>query len=104
MLEVTVAGSTATLALIVGLLILDWVVLGRRPRTVGLYEAARWSLLYIAVAVLFGVVFALPNGWTLGAQYFAGYVVEKSLSVDNLCVFVIIIGSFAVPPNSSRRH
>ena len=46
---------------------------------------------------MFGVAFALVNGWDLGTQFFAGYVVEKSLSVDNLFVFLIIIGAFAVP-------
>jgi tellurite resistance protein TerC len=96
-LTVTVAGWVATLAAITGLLVLDWVTLGRRPHEVRLAEAARWSVFYVAVSVLFGVVFSLLNGWDLGAQYFAGYVVEKSLSVDNLFVFVIIIGSFAVP-------
>ncbi len=97
MLEVTVAGWTATLAVIACLLVLDWVVLGRQPRAIELGGAARWSLFYISVSVLFGVVFSLLNGWDLGAQFFAGYVVEKSLSVDNLFVFVIIIGGFAVP-------
>ena len=96
-LRVTVAGWVATLLAIAGLLVLDWVALGRRPHEVHVAEAARWSVFYVAASVLFGVVFALLSGWDLGAQYFAGYVVEKSLSVDNLFVFVIIIGSFAVP-------
>jgi tellurite resistance protein TerC len=97
MLDVTPTGWAATLAVIAGLLALDWYVLGRRPHAISIGEAARWSILYIAVAVLFGVAFGLLNGWDLGGQYFAGYVVEKSLSVDNLFVFVLIIGSFAVP-------
>ena len=98
MFDVTPTGWVATLAVIAALLTLDWYVLGRRPHVIGLGEAARWSILYIGIAVLFGVVFALLNGWDLGAQYFGGYVVEKSLSVDNLFVFVLIIGAFAVPP------
>jgi tellurite resistance protein TerC len=49
------------------------------------------------VAVAFGIVFAGVAGWDFGAQYFAGYIVEKSLSVDNLFVFVIIMSTFAVP-------
>ena len=98
MLDVTPVGWAATLAIIAGLLALDWYMLGRRPHVIGLGEAACWSILYIAIAVLFGVVFGVLNGWDLGGQYFAGYVVEKSLSVDNLFVFVLIIGSFAVPP------
>jgi tellurite resistance protein TerC len=52
---------------------------------------------YIAVAVVFGIALGTIAGWDVGAQYFAGYVVEKSLSVDNLFVFVIILGAFAVP-------
>ena len=103
MLYVTVAGWAATLALIAGLLILDWLLLGRRPHAVRFGEAARWSAFYIAVALVFGVVFGLLAGWDLGAQYFAGYVVEKSLSVDNLFVFVIIIGAFAVPAEQQPK-
>lgn len=97
MLEVTVAGWAGTLAVIGCLLALDWIVLGHQPRAIELGAAARWSLFYIAVSALFGVVFALLNGWGAGAQFFAGYVLEKSLSVDNLFVFLIIIGAFAVP-------
>jgi tellurite resistance protein TerC len=98
MLHVTFAGWAATLGSIALLLALDWFTLGRRPHEVRLGEAARWSVFYVLVSVLFGVAFSVVSGWDLGAQYFTGYVVEKSLSVDNLFVFVIIIGSFAVPP------
>jgi tellurite resistance protein TerC len=52
---------------------------------------------------MFGVVLSLVAGWELGTQYFAGYVVEKSLSVDNLFVFVIIIGAFAVPADQQAK-
>jgi tellurite resistance protein TerC len=97
MLHVTTAGWAATLACIAGLLAVDWLLVGRRPRALSFAEAVRWSVFYILVAVLFGVVFGLVAGWDLGAQYFAGYVVEKSLSLDNLFVFVIIINAFAVP-------
>jgi hypothetical protein len=103
MFEVTTTGWAATLAIIAGLLALDWYVLGRRPHVISLGEAARWSILYIAIALSFGVAFGLLNGWDLGGQYFAGYVVEESLSVDNLFVFVLIIGSFAVPAAQQPR-
>ena len=66
-------------------------------------QAARWSVLYIALAVAFGVALGFSAGWDLGGQYFAGYVVEKSLSVDNLFVFVIIMGTFAVPAAQQPR-
>jgi tellurite resistance protein TerC len=52
---------------------------------------------------VFGVVFASISGWDFGTQYFAGYLVEKSLSVDNLFVFVIIMTTFAVPPAHQQR-
>src|SRR5947209_18246332 len=97
MLEVTAAGWAITLLAIIALLGVDWFVLGRQSRVVGLGEAARWSLFYVAVSVAFGVIFALLNGWSLGAQYFTGYLVELSLSADNLFAFVIIIGSFPGP-------
>jgi len=89
--------------LITGLLGLDWLVLGRRPHRLRLGEAVIWSVFYITVAVLFGVVFGLLAGWDLGTQYFAGYLIEKSLSVDNLFVFVIIIGAFAVPAEEQPK-
>jgi tellurite resistance protein TerC len=97
MLEVTALGWTLTIGVIVALLALDLAVGVFRPHAVGFREAAVWSVFYIAVAVAFGVVFGQVAGWDFGAEYFAGYIVEKSLSVDNLFVFVIIMATFAVP-------
>jgi tellurite resistance protein TerC len=92
----TPAGWVATCGAVAGLLAADWA-LGRRARSLTLGDAVAWSLAYVAVAVLFGVVLGVSDGWGHGTQYFAGYIVEKSLSVDNLFVFIIIIGAFAVP-------
>jgi tellurite resistance protein TerC len=92
-----------TLAVIAVLVAFDLWHGARRPHRVGVREATCWSLFYIAVAVLFGVVFASFAGWDLGGQYFAGYIVEKSLSVDNLFVFVIIMSTFAVPAEHQSR-
>ena len=97
MLEVTALGWTLTIAVIVALLALDLTLGVLRPHAVGFREATLWSLFYIGVAVAFGVVFASVAGWGYGTEYFAGYIVEKSLSVDNLFVFVIIMSTFAVP-------
>jgi tellurite resistance protein TerC len=97
LLEVTALGWTLTIGVIVALLALDLTLGVLRPHAVGFREAALWSAFYIAVAVAFGVVFGSVAGWDFGAQYFAGYIVEKSLSVDNLFVFVIIMTTFAVP-------
>ena len=60
-------------------------------------------MFYVGVAVLFGVVFGSLAGWDYGAQFFAGYIVEKSLSVDNLFVFVIIMTTFAVAREHQQR-
>ncbi|SDT34459.1 TerC family protein [Actinoplanes derwentensis] len=97
MLEVSALGWIVTIGVIVALLALDLTLGVLRPHVVGFREAAGWSIFYIAVAIVFGVVFANFAGWDYGTEYFAGYIVEKSLSVDNLFVFVIIMTTFAVP-------
>ena len=97
MLEVTALGWTLTIAVIVALLALDLTLGVLRPHAVGFREATAWSIFYIAIAIAFGFVFASIAGWNYGTEYFAGYIVEKSLSVDNLFVFVIIMATFAVP-------
>jgi tellurite resistance protein TerC len=97
MLEVTALGWTLTIAVIVALLALDLTLGVLRPHAVGFREATVWSLFYIGTAIAFGVVFGSIAGWDYGTEYFAGYIVEKSLSVDNLFVFVIIMATFAVP-------
>jgi tellurite resistance protein TerC len=103
MLEVTPLGWALTIGAIAALLIVDLAVAGRRPHAVGFREAAAQSVFFIAVAVAFGLVLGLVAGWDFGAQYFAGYVVEKSLSVDNLFVFVIIMSTFAVPAEHQHK-
>ena len=55
------------------------------------------------MAVLFGALFGVLAGWGYGAEYFAGYIVEKSLSIDNLFVFLVIMTTFAVPPEHQQR-
>jgi predicted tellurium resistance membrane protein TerC len=103
MFTATVMGWAVTLAIVGGLIAFDLWHSRRNPHGVGLGEAAGWSLLYVGAAVLFGVVFALEAGWDYGAQYFAGYVVERSLSIDNLFVFVIILSTVAVPAAQQAR-
>ena len=103
MLEVTTAGWAATIGLITILFVIDLWVSARNPHAVGFREAAAWSIFYIGVAIAFGVVFGTVAGWDYGAEYFAGYVVEKSLSVDNLFVFVIVMTTFAVPAAHQQR-
>jgi tellurite resistance protein TerC len=103
MLEVTTLAWAVTLAAIALLFAVDLLLSGLRPHAVGFREAVAQSLFYIAVAVVFGVVVGVVAGWRFGAEYFAGYIVEKSLSVDNLFVFVVIMTTFAVPAERQQR-
>lgn len=92
-----------TVAGIVGLLAFDYVFHVRTAHIPSLREAAIWSALYIGIAILFGVGVLIFGGPTMGAEYFAGYVTEKALSVDNLFVFLIIINSFKVPRADQQK-
>ena len=96
-LDIGVVLWSITISIIVVLLAVDLLAAALRPHQVGFREAALWSIFYIAVAVGFGLWFTAAYGSSFGAQFFAGYIVEKSLSVDNLFVFVIIMSTFAVP-------
>jgi tellurite resistance protein TerC len=102
-LEISGLTWAVTIAVIVGLLALDLVVAALKPHKVGFKEATAWSLFYIGVAIAFGVWFTAAYGGDFGTQYFAGYIVEKSLSVDNLFVFVIIMTTFAVPDRHQHK-
>ncbi|MFC7344803.1 TerC/Alx family metal homeostasis membrane protein [Saccharopolyspora griseoalba] len=101
--EISALTWGVTVALVVLLLAVDLVLAAIRPHRVGFGEATAWSVFYIAVAVLFGVWFAMSYGGDLGTEYFTGYIVEKSLSVDNLFVFVIIMSTFAVPEEHQHK-
>ncbi|MEJ7790429.1 MAG: TerC/Alx family metal homeostasis membrane protein [Gaiellaceae bacterium] len=103
MLDVTTATWAITVGLILVLLAVDLALAIARPHQVGFREATLSSIFYIAVAIAFGVVFGSTAGWDFGGQYFAGYIVEKSLSVDNLFVFVVIMTSFAVPREHQQK-
>ncbi|MEH3140703.1 MAG: TerC family protein [Mycobacterium kyogaense] len=103
MLEISLLTWGVTIGLIVALLAVDLILAAVRPHRVGFKEATAWSVFYIAVAIAFGVWFMATYGTDFGTQYFAGYIVEKSLSVDNLFVFVIIMATFAVPEEHQHK-
>jgi TerC family integral membrane protein len=102
-LEISGLTWGVTIALVLGLLAVDLVLAAMRPHKVGFSEAVAWSVFYIGVAVAFGIWFAAAYGGDAGTQYFAGWIVEKSLSVDNLFVFVIIMTTFAVPDRHQHK-
>lgn len=103
MLEISGLTWGVTIGVIIALLAVDLILAALRPHKVGFREATAWSVFYIAVAIGFGVWFAMAHGGDFGTQYFAGYIVEKSLSVDNLFVFVIIMTTFAVPEEHQHK-
>lgn len=92
-----------TVALILALLLFDLLTSTRKAHDVSFKEAAFWSIFYIAVAVIFGAWVWAEFGNQFGKEYFAAYIVEKSLSVDNLFVFLIILTNFAVPSIYHQR-
>ncbi len=102
-LDISGAVWAATIGLIVVLLAVDLVIAAARPHRVGFREATAWSVFYVAVAIAFGLWFTWAYGGDYGTQYFGGYLVEKSLSVDNLFVFVIIMSTFAVPEEHQHK-
>ena len=88
----------ATIGGLVGLLLIDLAIAARKgPHVIGMGEATKWVVFYVALAVLFGIGIGVVSGGEYAGQFFAGYITEYSLSVDNLFVFVIIMSSFAVP-------
>jgi tellurite resistance protein TerC len=87
----------ATVAGVLGLLVFDFYAHVRTPHEPTFRESGFWSAFYIGLAIVFGVGLLLIWGPAHGGEYFAGYVTEKSLSVDNLFVFLIIMTRFAVP-------
>ncbi len=92
----------ATVAGVVLLLAVDFVV-GRNPHDVSMREAAAWSVFYIGVALAFGIGVWTIAGPEYGQQYYAAWLVEKSLSVDNLFIFLLIFARFAVPSELQQR-
>jgi tellurite resistance protein TerC len=90
-------------ALVVGLLVLDLGVLNRRPHALGFKEAMSWSLGLIAFAFGFGLLILWLEGGQHALEYYTGYLIELSLSVDNLFVFILIFTYFSVPAAAQAK-
>jgi len=102
-MDVSLTMWAVTIAAILALIIVDLLTVSAKPHEVKFKEAMSWSLFYIGIAVAFGIWVWQRFGATSGTEYFAAYLVEKSLSVDNLFVFVIILAQFAVPSIYHQR-
>ena len=92
-----------TLLATLGLFIFDFVAHVRKPHAPTLKESAIWSLFFIALAVIFGIGLTWLTGARHGGEFFAGFVTEKSLSVDNLFVFALIMAKFSIPPRYQQK-
>ena len=93
----------AFLSFIVGMLAIDLLVFQREAHAVSMREAAIWSGVWVALGLTFGGIIWLWQGPEAGGEYLAGYLIEKSLSVDNIFVFALIFGYFAVPAAYQHR-
>jgi TerC family integral membrane protein len=103
---VTTIGTPALWAVTIGvvalLLVIDFVVT-RRPHEVSMREAVAWSAFYVGLPLAFGMWVWTQHGGERGLEYYTGYLVEKSLSVDNLFVFMLLLTAFAVPAALQQR-
>ena len=102
-MDVTLLTWALVVGAILALIVVDLLTVSRKPHDVMFKEAATWSIFYIGVAIAFGVWVWQTAGSQFGTEYFAAYLVEKSLSVDNLFVFIIILAQFAVPSIYHQR-
>jgi len=92
-----------TIIVILGLLAFDYFFHIRKAHIPTLKEAAIWSGIYVGLAIIFGILVLVFGGPVAGTEYFAGYITEKALSVDNLFVFLIIMASFRVPREDQQK-
>ncbi|MEX0426075.1 TerC family protein [Nocardioides sp. DS6] len=91
-----------TIGGVVALLVLD-LALTRRPHEVTMREALGWTGVYLALPALFGGWLWLAHGSATGTEFYAGYLVEKTLSIDNLFVFMLLLAAFAVPSDRQQK-
>ncbi len=92
-----------TLVALVVVLAVDLIIVGRRPHEPTMRESSLWVSLYIGLAVIFGIGVWVTSGATYAGEFYAGWLTEYSLSVDNLFVFVIIMSRFAVPREFQQK-
>ena len=90
-------------AVVLGMLVFDIVVMVRRPHAMSIGQSLIWSLAWVSLAALFAVAVYLQRGPAKGLEFVTGYVVEWSLSMDNLFVFLVIFTYFAVPDIYRQR-
>ncbi|HUB68695.1 MAG TPA: TerC/Alx family metal homeostasis membrane protein [Candidatus Methylacidiphilales bacterium] len=88
---------------VIALLLADLAFLGQKPKAPSFLQSLLTTLVWVALAAGFGCWIVHESGWKRGTEFFTGYVIEYSLSVDNLFLFVLIFTDFRVPPGQQRR-
>ncbi|PWI13852.1 tellurium resistance protein TerC [Streptomyces sp. Act143] len=101
-MNVSLTAWLVTVAALCALIAVDFFI-GRKPHDVSLKEAGVWTAVWVALACLFGIGLLVFSGGEPAGEFFAGFITEKSLSVDNLFVFVLIMSRFAVPSQYQQR-
>ncbi len=103
-MDVSLWGWGLTLGCLIALIFVDLIVVDRgKARAFTLRQAGAWVTFYVTLAVLFGLGLAVVAGGSIAGQFFAGYLTEYSLSIDNLFIFYVILGRFAVPKIHQHR-
>ena len=102
-MDVSMTVWAVTLVVILAVLALDFLIVARKPHEPSLREATLWVIFYVSLAVLFGIGLSVVAGGRPGGEFFAGWLTEYSLSVDNLFVFLIIMAKFSVPRQYQRK-
>jgi tellurite resistance protein TerC len=88
---------------VLALIGIDLVLVDRHPHRISMGEAGRWVAMYVACAIVFGLLVWLLAGGRFAGEFFSGYLTEYSLSVDNLFVFLVIMTAFKVPEIHQHR-
>lgn len=92
-----------TVVAVLAFFVFDFYSHVRTPHEPTIRESATWSIVYVVLAVAFGIGIGVVSGWTHGGEFLAGYFTEKALSVDNLFVFLLIMTSFQVPRKYQQK-
>ncbi|MFB8271433.1 TerC family protein [Streptomyces sp. NPDC055955] len=101
-MDVSMTLWVLTILGLVALIAVDFFI-GRKPHDVSIKEAGIWTVVWIVLAVLFGIGLLIWGNSQASGEFFAGFITEKSLSVDNLFVFILIMAKFSVPSQLQQR-
>jgi tellurite resistance protein TerC len=102
-MDPTFAAWVALVCGLVGLLLIDLFVLHRGTQEISIRDAGLSTAVFISVGVAFGAMLGILEGHTVAGEFFAGYLLELSLSLDNVFVWALILGAFSIPPVYQHR-